>query len=197
VATGLTIGLAATAFFTVLPLNQLRQWAANSNQPLLVNSIGRSAQSSSERSLLIHELIQLYEGSSGVLGTGPASTKPLTTTLLYPYANEAHDDYLAALSERGALGLFAMLLLAGSVAAKASPVVRRPLSAPFAAAVPRPAGIVAALITVSLNSFYEEVQHFRLLWLLFGIVAVLSRDAVRARSVSGSRQAALLRAGAL
>src|SRR6185437_5265470 len=69
-----------------------------------------------------------------------------------------------------------------SAAVRASPVMRRKLSAPFAAAVPRPAGIVAALITVSFNSFYEEVQHFRLLWLLLAIVAVLGRDAVRARS---------------
>jgi lipopolysaccharide/colanic/teichoic acid biosynthesis glycosyltransferase len=186
-ATALTIGLAVTTFFTVLPLNDLRNWAANSNQALLVNSIGRSAQSSSERSLLIHESVELYEHSDGVLGIGPASTKPLTTTLLYPYANEAHDDYLAALSERGAIGLFALLLLAASVAARASPVVRRPLSAPMAAAVPRPAGIVAALITVSLNSFYEEVQHFRVLWLLFAIVAVLGRDAVR--NAARSREA--------
>jgi lipopolysaccharide/colanic/teichoic acid biosynthesis glycosyltransferase/O-antigen/teichoic acid export membrane protein len=182
VAAGLSVGLAVSAFFTVLPLNELRQWAANSNQPLLVNSIGRSAQSTSERSLLIRESIQLYERSDGIFGVGPASTKPLTAALLYPYANEAHDDYLAALSERGALGLFAFLLLAASAAARAAPVIRRPLPAPFAAAVPRPAGIVAALITVSLNSFYEEVQHFRPLWLLLAIVAVLGRAAVRTRS---------------
>lgn len=182
VATGLTVGLAVTVLFSVLPLNELRQWATNSNQPVLVNSIGRSAQSSSERSLLLHESIQLYQGSDGVFGLGPASTKPLTTTLLSPYANEAHDDFLAALGERGVVGLFAFLLLAASAAARASPVMRRKLSAPFAAAVPRPAGIVAALITVSFNSFYEEVQHFRLLWLLLAIVAVLGRDAVRTRS---------------
>lgn len=190
VATGLTIGLAVTAFFTALPLNDVRQWAANSNQPLLVNSIGRSAQSSSERSQLIAESIQLYDRSDGVLGVGPASTKPLAGTLLYPYANEAHDDYLAALSERGVLGLFAFVLLAASAAARASPVVRRKLSAPFAAAVPRPAGIVAALITVSLNSFYEEVQHFRVLWLLLAIVAVLGRDAIRAGARAPAAKAA-------
>jgi lipopolysaccharide/colanic/teichoic acid biosynthesis glycosyltransferase len=190
-ATGLTIGLAVTAFFTVLPLNELRQWAANSDQALLVNSIGRSAQSSSERGQLLHESIQLYERSDGVLGTGPASTKPLTTAQLYPYANEAHDDYLAALSERGAVGLFAFVLLAASAAARASPVVRRPLSAPMAAAVPRPAGIVAALITVSLNSFYEEVQHFRPLWLLLAIVAVLGKDTIRVRSHAFVRRRSL------
>ena len=79
VATGLVIGLAVGTFFTVLPLNKLRHLAATSNQPLLVNSIGRSAQSSNERGLLIQESIELYQRGDGVLGLGPASTKPLLT----------------------------------------------------------------------------------------------------------------------
>lgn len=181
-ATVLTAGLALGAFFTALPLNEIRQWAATSNQPLLVNTIGRSAQSSSERGLLVQEAVELYQRSDGVLGLGPASTKPLLATWFYPYANEAHDDYLAALVERGALGLFAFLLLIASAASRASPVIRRPLSAPFAAAVPRPAGIVAALLVVSFNSFFEEIQHFRVWWLLLGMVAVLGRDAWQQRT---------------
>ena len=103
------IGLAVGTFFTVLPLNKLRNLAATSNQPLLVNSLGRSAQSSSERSLLIQESIELYQRGDGLVGLGPASTKPLLAAGLYPYANEAHDDFLAALSERGVPGLFALM----------------------------------------------------------------------------------------
>ena len=78
-AAGLVIGLAVGTFFTVLPLNKLRNLSATSNQALLVNSIGRSAQSSSERSLLTQESVELYQRSDGVLGLGPASTKPLLT----------------------------------------------------------------------------------------------------------------------
>jgi O-antigen ligase len=176
-AVGLALALVAGAFLVVLPLNQIRQWASTSNQPLLVNSIGRSAQSTSERGQLIQESLQLYQSSDGVLGLGPASTKPLLTLWNYPYANEAHDDYLAALTERGTVGLLAFLLLAGSAVARASPVVRGRLSAGFAAAVPRPAGVVAALLALAINSYYEEIQHVRFLWLLLGIVAVLGRDA--------------------
>ena len=192
VATGLVIGLAVGTFFTVLPLNELRYLAATSNQPLLVNSIGRSAQSGNERSLLIQESIELYQRGYGVLGLGPASTKPLLTAGLYPYANEAHDDFLAALSERGVLGLLALVLLAGSVAARASPVIRWQLSAPMASAVPRPAGIVACLLALGVNSFYEEVLHFRPLWLLFGITAVLGRDAWRMHRAGQLRRFARL-----
>jgi hypothetical protein len=178
-ATALVICLGVGGFFTAVPLNSIRQWAASSNQPLLVNSIGRSAQSSAERGKLITETRQLYEQSDGIVGLGPASTKPLLTTRLYPYANEAHDDYLAALVERGPVGLLGLLLLVGSAVSRAAPIVRRPLSARYAAVVPVPAGLVAALLTLGVNSFYEEILHFRFLWALLGIVAVLGKDARR------------------
>jgi hypothetical protein len=178
-ATALAICLGVGAFFTLFPLNSIRQWAASSNQPLLVNSIGRSAQSSAERGELVTETRQLYEQSDGIVGLGPASTKPLLTTQLYPYANEAHDDYLAALVERGPVGLLGLLLLVGSAVSRAAPIVRRPLSARYAAVVPIPAGLVAALLTLGVNSFYEEILHFRFLWALLGIVAVLGKDARR------------------
>jgi O-Antigen ligase len=178
-ATAIAICLGVGIFFTAIPLNSIRQWAASSNQALLVNSIGRSAQSSAERGELITETRQLYEQSDGIVGLGPASTKPLLTTQLYPYANEAHDDYLAALVERGPVGLLGLLLLVGSAISRAAPIVRRPLSARYAAVVPVPAGLVAALLTLSVNSFYEEILHFRFLWALLGIVAVLGKDARR------------------
>lgn len=177
IATVLVAGLAVGAFFTAVPLNSIRQWALTSNQPLLVNSIGRSAQSSDERSLLVRESIQVYQHSDGVIGFGPMSTKQLLADWYYPYSNEAHDDWLAALGERGVLGLFALLLLAGCVFARAGPVLRRPLSASMAAAVPAPAGIIAGVLAISVNSIFEEVMHFRPLWLLLGIAAVLGRDA--------------------
>lgn len=179
VAVALVIGLSVGGFFTAVPLNSIRQWAAASNQPFLVNSIGRSAQSSAERSQLIRESEQLYERSYGVLGLGPASTKPLLTRWLYPYANEAHDDWLAALVEGGVIGLFGLILLVCSVAARAGPVVRHPLSARYAAAVPVPAALVAGLLALGVNSFYEEILHFRFLWALLGVIAVLGRDARR------------------
>lgn len=189
VATVLAIALAVGGFFTAFPLSSIRQWAASSNQPILVNSIGRSAQSSAERSLLITEIGQLYAQSDGVIGLGPASTKPVLTQRLYPYANEAHDDYLAALDERGAIGLLGWLLLAGTAAWWTVPVMTRRLSAGYAAAVPAPAGMVAALLALSTNSFYEEIQHFRFLWALLGIAAVLGYDARRAGTGRGARTA--------
>jgi hypothetical protein len=176
-ATALIIGLLIGAFLTLFPLNSIRRWALNSGQPLLVNSIGRSAQSSSERKMLIRETWQLYEGSSGVLGLGPASTKSMLARDFYPYANEAHDDWLASLVELGPLGLLGVALLFASAAYRAAPLVGDRLSKGWAAAVPAPAGLAAGLLALSVNSFYEEILHFRFLWALLGIVAILSGQA--------------------
>jgi lipopolysaccharide/colanic/teichoic acid biosynthesis glycosyltransferase len=197
IATLLVAGLGVGAFFSVVPLNSIRQWALYSNQAVLVNSIGRSAQSSGERNQLVQESIELYQRSDGVLGLGPMSTKQLLANWYYPYSNEAHDDWLAALGERGVLGLLALLMLAGCVIARAGPVLRRPLSAPMAAAVPAPAGIVAALLALGVNSFFEEVLHFRPLWLLFGITAVLGRDAWQRHRSARQRRFARQRPAAM
>jgi lipopolysaccharide/colanic/teichoic acid biosynthesis glycosyltransferase len=197
IATLLVAGLGAGAFFTAVPVNSIRQWALYSNQALLVNSIGRSAQSSGERNQLIQETVQLYQRSDGVLGNGPMSTKQLLANWYYPYSNEAHDDWLAALGERGVLGLLALLMLAGCVVSRAGPVLRRPLSAPMAAAVPAPAGIVAAVLAIAINSVFEEVLHFRPLWLLFGLTAVLGQDAWRRHRTAQQRRFVRLRPAAM
>jgi lipopolysaccharide/colanic/teichoic acid biosynthesis glycosyltransferase/O-antigen/teichoic acid export membrane protein len=197
IATLLVVVLAVGAFFTAVPLSSIRQWALTSNQAVLVNSIGRSAQSSGERNQLVQESFELYQRSDGVLGLGPMSTKQLLADWYYPYSNEAHDDWLAALSERGVLGLLALLLLAACVFARAGPVLRRPLSAPMAAAVPAPAGIVAGVLALSVNSYFEEVLHFRPLWLLLGITAVLGRDAWQRHRSAQERRFTRLRPAAM
>ena len=176
-AAAAALALCVGGFFATVPLPAIQQWAVNSGQAQLVNSIGRSGQSIAERQQLIEETFQLYNRGSGVLGWGPASTRPLLAELQYPYSNEAHDDYLAGLVERGPVGAFGVVLLFGSAFLWAVPLVRRRLSAGFAVVVPRPAGLFAGLLALILNAFYEEILHFRFLWALFAIVAVLGKDA--------------------
>lgn len=173
----LVLGLAVGAEATWLPLSRIRTLAATSGQPLLVNSLGRSAQSSSQRGQLISESLQIYERSPEIVGFGPATTKTLLTRWQYPYAKEVHDDYLAALVERGPIGALGILLLVGSVAVRAGPLARRRLPAAYLVAVPRPAGLVAALVSLGLAASYYEILHFRFVWLLFAIVAALARQA--------------------
>jgi len=188
VAAVLVLGLAVASFLTVLPLNTLREKALYSNQPILVNSIGRSAQSSSERSELISEMGQLYDQTNGLLGIGPDATKPTLTAQLAVYPNEAHDDYLAALVERGPLGLLGLLILVGSAVLWAGPLVRGRVSRRFAEVIPIPLGLAAGLLALGVNSFYEEILHFRFLWSLLAIVAVVGRDSKQAGTDAHLRQ---------
>jgi hypothetical protein len=173
-----------------LPLSKVRQWARNSNQSFLVNSLGRSDNSSGQRSVLIHESLQLYAGGNKVLGFGPNTTKKLLYNQQYPYAKMAHDDYLAALVERGPLGLLGLTVLIGCLAFRTARVVKRPLSGPFAAAVPRPAGLVACVFVVAVAATYYQVLHFRFVWALFALIAVLAAQtqAVEAPAVTDGRE---------
>lgn len=175
-AVALTLGLIVGTFFTLVPLNTLREKALYSNQPLLVNSIGRSAQSSSERSELVTEMGHLYNQTNGILGIGPGATKPILAAQMAVYPNEAHDDWLAALVERGPIGLIGLLILVGSAILWCGPLVRGRVPKRFAVAVPIPMGLVAGLLALGVNSFYEEILHFRFLWALLALVAVLGRE---------------------
>ncbi|RJQ85473.1 O-antigen ligase family protein [Amycolatopsis panacis] len=157
----------------VLPFSRLQTWALQSGQSYLVNSLGRSQGSSSQRALLIQESLQLYQ-SDGLLGSGPRTTKQLLIDRNYPYAKEAHDDYLAALTERGVLGVAGMAMLVLAAGWRAGRALRAPPGQGFAAEVPRPAGIVAALLVMALAGTYYQVLHFRFVWIVLVFVAVLA-----------------------
>ncbi|WP_163505804.1 O-antigen ligase family protein [Fodinicola acaciae] len=166
IAVVLAAGMAAGGL--IASLGQIQVWARDSGQPLLVNSLGRSNASSAQRTALITESLQLY-ATAGLLGSGPSTTKQLLADRQYPYAKEAHDDLLAALIERGPLGAFAFVLLAAVAAWRATVALRAPPTE-----IPRPVGVVAGLLAMAVASAYYEVLHFRYVWLLLALVAVLA-----------------------
>jgi O-Antigen ligase len=170
--------ISATAVLHLVPLAEVRRWALESHQPLVVNSIGRSDQSATQRQQLVGESLQLYN-TNHISGIGPGTTKALLSRLGYPYAKEAHDDYLAAFVERGPIGLAGVLLLACVVVRWTVTTPRQTRAGPLAAAVPRPMGVVAALTVIASADLYYEVLHFRFVWALFAIVAVLGSGRVR------------------
>ena len=167
-----TVALVTTTLNAV-PLSTVQNWAAQSGQTLLVNSVGRSDNSTSQRGTLIAESMQVYN-SEGLLGTGPRTTKQILYDQQYPYAKEAHDDYLAALTERGPLGVIGIAALVLVAALRSGRVLRAPPRRGFAAEVPRPAGLVAALLAMGVAGAYYQVLHFRFVWILLAFVAVLA-----------------------
>ena len=165
----LLIGGGVAGTLTLFPLSQLQTWALQSNQSYLVNSLGRSDGSSGQRGTLIAETLQMY-ATDGILGSGPMTTKQLLYDRQYPYAKEAHDDYIAALVERGPIGVVGIVIVVLSAGWK----VGRVLRAPPRSEIPRPAGMVAALLIMGLAGTYYEVWHFRFVWIVLAFVAVLA-----------------------
>lgn len=173
VAAVLLVAAAGLVVTQTNALSSLQTWARDSGQPLLVNSLGRSNDSSAQRSILIDESLQLYE-QDGLLGSGPATTKQLLEDRGYPYAKEAHDDYLAALVERGPLGVVGMGFLALAVGLRLGMVLRRTLNHQITADLPHPDGVVAGVIAIALAGTFYEVLHFRFVWILLAFLAVLA-----------------------
>lgn len=174
---------------TVLPVSAIQAWARASDQPVLVNTIGRSNDSSGQRAELINESMKLYTDSSG-LGIGPGATKPLLEARSYPYAKEAHDDYLASLVERGPLGALGLVALVIAAAVRCRRVARLPGPA---LGIARPAGLVAALLVMAVAASYYEVLHFRFLYILLALLAVVADRPAPSRA---SRVGALEATGA-
>lgn len=186
----MVVGAVVGAGLTIVPFSQIQTWALSSGQPILVNSLGRSDGSSSQRGILIKESLQLY-ASDGILGSGPGSTKQLLQDRHYAYAKEAHDDYLAALVERGPLGVVGILLLVVSAVVGAGRTLRGPPRGWVD--LPRPSGLVAALAAMALAGTFYEVLHFRYVWLLLAFAAAVAArwpserpwSVIRDRSASG------------
>ncbi|HEX6445327.1 MAG TPA: O-antigen ligase family protein [Streptosporangiales bacterium] len=170
VATFLLVVTTVVVTLTAIPPSQIRQWAMASGQPFLVNSVGRSNGSSEQRSVLVRESFELYR-QDGLLGSGPATTKPLLQMRQYPYAKEAHDDYLASLVERGPLGVLGLLGLTFSVGWRTARLLRR---SPPGQPIAHPVGLVACIVVVAVAAAYYEVLHFRFVWVLFALVAAVA-----------------------
>ncbi len=172
VAIGCFFLLFAAALVPRIPLTRIQNAAHDSQYRLLRDWVGRSQRTAGQREELVRESVVLYR-NGGLLGTGPGSTIERLAATDAPFAREAHDDYLAALVERGVIGAAGVLLLVGSVLARTGSIVRRPPSAAFAEVVPRTAPILAAVVgTLALGTVYE-VLHARHVWALFGLVAGL------------------------
>jgi O-antigen ligase len=172
-ATALLVGLllAGGIAFTAATRYQIVQAARGSQIRLLQDSIGRGTESASERGLLFGEQLDLYS-TGGLLGHGPASTKPTLERIQAPYPREAHNDYIAALIERGLVGALGIVVLIGAVAVRAAGIVG-PLAPPFARVVPATAPLVGGLAAAGFMGLTHEGLHQRHLWALLGVVAAI------------------------
>jgi O-antigen ligase len=169
--TGIAIVL-ATIFLAValIPFGSLQERASGSSLAFVRDGFGRLDQSAALRGPLLGENIRIYR-SSGMLGSGPVSTKARLEKEMAPFVKEAHNDYLAALNERGLLGLLGVVLLVAGVLLRAAAVVRLPLEPDSAPVVKRPEAVLGAVVGVAAVMSLYELLHVRHVWTLFALVA--------------------------
>jgi MFS family permease len=157
---------------STVSLGSIQERAHESRYAFVREGIGRSPESAGQREALLQESMHLYESGSP-LGEGPVSTKPRLESEMGPLVKEAHDDYFAALIERGALGFVGILLLVSSISLRALSVTKAKLAAGFAATVIKPNALVGAVAGTLVAGTVYELLHVRHVWALFAFVAAL------------------------
>lgn len=165
--------LAAGSVVVAVSSSRLQQAAQTSNIPILRDSIGRTDTSARQRQLLLDETLGLTS-ESGWLGIGPNATKASLDAVQAPFVKEAHDDYLAALVERGALGALGLLLLWVTLGRAAWLACTARSPAVLDEVLPRPGGLVGGMAAIAVAGFFYQTLHFRHAWALFGLVAALA-----------------------
>jgi O-antigen ligase len=136
------------------------------------DGLGRSGASVAERSKVLHESIKLF-WQEGPLGEGPTSTKVRLQRGMAPYVKESHDDYFAAVMERGVIGGIGLMLLIGGLIVYASPLVTGRVKPGFREVLVRPNAIVGALAGTLVAQAVYELLHVRHVWVLYAIVAAV------------------------
>jgi len=166
--------VAVAAFFVSanVSLKGIQQSAHESRYAFIRDGIGRSDVSEAQRGALLAESINLYR-TGGPLGQGPVSTKVRLDREMAPFVKEAHDDYLAALLERGPLGLIGLVLLVSSLGLKGLSLAKARLAHGFDAVVPYPHALFGALVGTLVSSTVYELLHLRHLWAFFAFIAAL------------------------
>jgi hypothetical protein len=164
--------LAAFVLSEKVSLQGIQAAAHESKYGFIRDGIGRSDVSEGQRATLLAESLHLYE-TGGPFGQGPVSTKTRLEHEMAPFVKEAHDDYLAALLERGPLGLIGLLLLVSGLVARGIIVAKGTLSRGFETVIRHPHALLAAIVGSLVSSTVYELLHLRHLWVLFAFVAAV------------------------
>jgi O-antigen ligase len=172
IAISLAGALVGGALLWLVNTPHLVDEASASRFAFIRDSLGRGRQSSGTRAILARETAHLIR-TGPPIGRGPGATKPSMEALQAPYPKEAHNDFAAALVERGIGGLLGVVLLFGAVVWRMVAVAVQPLASAFARVVPRPYVLLGALPSVMVFAVTHEVLHDRTVWTFFGLVAAV------------------------
>jgi O-antigen ligase len=88
-----------------------------------------------------------------------------------PYPKEAHDDYFAALLERGIIGAVGLLILITGLLVRTGSLLR-PGAEPLGGVIRSPQALAAGVAGTMTTMAVYELLHVRHVWGLFAIVAI-------------------------
>ena len=171
--------------FATLDVSALQIRAANGGR-ILANSVARSDQGAKARELLLSENLALYRAHD-VTGAGPQGTKALLRGEQAPYVKEAHNDYVAALLERGVLGAVGLIVLWAAVTGRCLTMCARSPGSRLLQVMPRPELLVGAALAAATFGWFHEALHFRHVWAVLGLVAAASLTTHDEASAEGGR----------
>jgi O-antigen ligase len=174
IITASVLALAVILIAPRIPVQSIVARAQGSSQ-FLNDSIGRQAESSGSRSMILTQTEQLYLNFDTPLGIGPGGTKTAFQAHQFSYVKMAHDDYAASLVERGVLGALALACLFVIVLARCRRIAVRALRPGYASIFPRAELLGAAVIGMFISAMFYQVLHFRHLWALLGTARALRR----------------------
>ena len=178
---GATAAISAAAFGAVaifalhsmVSVSSIQSAAANSRWAYIRDGLGRGEQSAESRQAIFRESTALFDATGG-FGAGPVSTKPRLRNEQAPVVKEAHDDYVAALLERGVVGFAGLLLLFGVLLVRSASYSTGKLASDYERIVPNPQALAGAVVGVFFAASVYEVLHMRHVWTLFALVAAIS-----------------------
>ncbi len=179
VSTSLLLVAAVALVVPHVDLNRVGETASDSVQ-VLRDSLGRTGESSGSRQELASETMGLYLGGD-LMGVGPGQTKAALKGAGAAYVKEAHNDYLATIVERGALGGAGLVILLLAVAARLGRCVSGRQSAWVRDLVPRPELLLGVGCALAVGALFYEVLHFRHVWAFLGLVAGIDPGATKDR----------------
>jgi O-Antigen ligase len=162
--------VAAGVGLSTISLHAIQRRAYTSGYAVLRDGIGRGQASVTERSRVLSESLKLYT-DGGPLGEGPVSTKPRMEAAMDPYPKEAHDDYFAALLERGIVGALGLVVVISGLLVRTGALLRRGTE-PLGGVLRNPQALAAGVAGTMTTMAVYELLHVRHVWALFAIVAV-------------------------
>jgi hypothetical protein len=165
------IALVGAVAGSSISLGAIQDKANGSHISYIRDGLGRET-SVEQRGMLLSESLRLFRAGSP-LGEGPVSTKVRLHKEMAPFEKEAHDDYMAALIERGVIGFLGVLLLVGSLGRRTLSVATGKLTEGYAAVVVRPNALLGAVAGTAVAGLVYELFHVRHVWALFAFVAAV------------------------